>query len=229
MLSSNVKNLHELALEQGTDKASHGFCRFYDPWLSELRHKPINLLEVGIFKGSSLKMWRDYFECGTIFGADISSEALQTVENEDRITTVLCNQEKPEELINLFKGQMFDIIIDDGGHTMLQQQLTLKYLLPRLKREGIFIMEDLHTSLVPSFAHYNRQNHKTTLELLNNICHSTQTYLLGSNPSEIRENNYTGYAISKEDILVIQKSISYVSVFYQNNGLSATSLIKKIS
>ena len=44
-------------------------------------------------------------------------------------------------------GLKFDIIVDDGGHTMLQQQNTLAALWDRLQPGGLFIVEDLHTSL----------------------------------------------------------------------------------
>ena len=41
----------------------------------------------------------------------------------------------------------YDIIIDDGSHVMLDQQITLAHFFKSLKSGGIFICEDLHTSL----------------------------------------------------------------------------------
>ena len=43
-------------------------------------------------------------------------------------------------------GVDFDIIIDDGGHSMRQQQISLKVLYKHLKNNGIYVIEDLHTS-----------------------------------------------------------------------------------
>ena len=40
----------------------------------------------------------------------------------------------------------FDIIVDDGGHTMQQQIGTFIELFPYLKDGGVYVIEDLHTS-----------------------------------------------------------------------------------
>ncbi|MGD9700370.1 MAG: class I SAM-dependent methyltransferase [Acinetobacter sp.] len=45
----------------------------------------------------------------------------------------------------------FDIILDDGGHTMRQQINTFEEMFPTLSDGGIYICEDTHTSYMPSF------------------------------------------------------------------------------
>ena len=42
-------------------------------------------------------------------------------------------------------GNDFDIIIDDGGHTMKQQQISLGILFFAVKSGGYYVIEDLHT------------------------------------------------------------------------------------
>jgi hypothetical protein len=42
--------------------------------------------------------------------------------------------------------RFFDIIVDDGGHTMAQQTTSLVHLLRKVKSGGLYIIEDLHTS-----------------------------------------------------------------------------------
>ena len=49
------------------------------------------------------------------------------------------------------KTPEFDIIIDDGGHYMQQQLLSLIYLFPRLREGGIYIIEDVHTSYTKGY------------------------------------------------------------------------------
>lgn len=44
-------------------------------------------------------------------------------------------------------GEMFDLIIDDGGHTHQQQFNTLLASIGYLKREGMYVIEDIHTSI----------------------------------------------------------------------------------
>jgi len=63
-------NLAELAAKHGTDKEPNylrNYARHFDP----LREREIHLLELGIFEGSSLKMWRDFFPNGLIAGLDL--------------------------------------------------------------------------------------------------------------------------------------------------------------
>ena len=49
-----------------------------------------------------------------------------------------------EEFLSLY-GEDFDIIIDDGGHTMRQQQISLGVLFDAVKSDGYYVIEDLHT------------------------------------------------------------------------------------
>jgi hypothetical protein len=48
-----------------------GYVDFYDailvPWLD----KEIKLLELGVYQGRSLELWRDYFHRATIVGIDL--------------------------------------------------------------------------------------------------------------------------------------------------------------
>jgi hypothetical protein len=68
------QSLDETGLLEGTDKGSttHGYLWHYDRILGHLRHEPISLLEIGIFRGASLRMWSRHFDVATIVGADIS-------------------------------------------------------------------------------------------------------------------------------------------------------------
>ena len=136
-------DLHNMGLKYRTDKSYlHNFLHFYEPYLSAYRNAKINLLEIGILQGASLKMWAEYFPRGSITGGDIHDKS--HLDNE-RIQTLTFDQENENDLRNIL--DQFDIIIDDGGHSMKQQQLTLKVLFRNnLKAAGIYIIEDLHTS-----------------------------------------------------------------------------------
>ena len=56
-----------------TDKGSNSYLEKYEKYFGHLVKNKINLLELGIYKGGSLLMWRDYFKKGTIVGLDIES------------------------------------------------------------------------------------------------------------------------------------------------------------
>lgn len=174
--------LEEIAEKNTTDKRpnEHNYTQFYEKYFESIRDKNLKILEIGIYRpninsgrlvGASLKTWYEYFPNAQIYGVDLTD--FTDVEN-DRIKTIICNQgnrenneEFPglEKIIDNFGGE-FDIIIDDGGHTMEQQLVTLGYMFKYLKSNGIFVIEDLHTSyFAPNV--YNKTNTKnTTLNVL---------------------------------------------------------------
>ena len=138
------KTLHELGVKHGTDKSlHHNYLNIYEKYLKDLRKKTIRFLEIGVDKGESIKMWEEYFSDGLIYGFDIDDKK----EYETNRTKILIgDQENENDLLSLPKN--LDIIVDDGGHTMIQQQKTLNHLFNiHLKDGGFYIIEDLQTSV----------------------------------------------------------------------------------
>jgi hypothetical protein len=139
--------LSSLALGK-TDKAMdwHGFTELYEHIFYPLKNKPIRIFEIGIKKGGSLILWRDYFPNATVFGIDIVDVSEL---NSERIKTFIADQADRDQL-KLFiekHGGDFNIILDDGGHTMEQQQISLGYLFKYVQPGGYYVVEDVHTSL----------------------------------------------------------------------------------
>jgi hypothetical protein len=141
----SIKSLHELGNFHRTDKAHfHDYYnRFYQKTFESF-HKKCDLLEIGVLDGSSLKVWKDFFTEGTIHGIDINEIEL----NSERIKTFVVDQSKEEDLYNFsHRGYEYDVIIDDGSHKMYDVQITAQILFKNLKSGGLFIIEDLQTSL----------------------------------------------------------------------------------
>lgn len=91
-------------------------------------------------------MWKDYFgENATIYGMDINPVCKSF--EEDRINIIIGDQGDREFWKNI-KPELpkFDIIIDDGGHYMDQQKITFEEMFPLMAIDGVFLVEDLHTS-----------------------------------------------------------------------------------
>lgn len=141
-------SLHELGIKHHTDKATyHGFTVLYDHWLTHLRTEPVRMLEIGVLRGGSLRMWHEYFgPSATIYGADIDPPSLEIGPN---VELLFVDQTQRDSLQTM--PHELDLIVDDGGHTMLQQQMTLAEMFEHLKPGGTYLLEDLHTSL-PDYA-----------------------------------------------------------------------------
>lgn len=108
--------------------------------------KPINLMEIGVLHGGSLQMWRHYFgNKAMIYGVDIDA---RTAAFQDDHTRILLGDQGNPGFWSHIKSSLpvFDIIIDDGGHSMDQQRVTFEAMFPLLSSHGVYLVEDVHTS-----------------------------------------------------------------------------------
>lgn len=161
------KSLEDIGRVFKTDKVEHGFCKRYDELFSSRRNDVKYILEIGVYFGSSINMWKEYFPNAVVYGMDHfqgiqgNGEKFENPEEyyvemqrnpDERIFLVAINQEKLghlEQFVNYIKDEAkieFDIIIEDGSHSMQTQQQTMGMLFPILKSGGIYVVEDLHTS-----------------------------------------------------------------------------------
>jgi hypothetical protein len=210
--------LVDIGVRTGTDKALfHNFCEIYDNVLQNYRDDEIRFLEIGIQNGYSIRMWKEYFSKSEIVGGDIDDKSFL---DDDRIKTYIVNQENPNELLSI--PGLFDIIIDDGGHTMLQQQITLSTMFNRLKSGGIFIIEDLHTSVLSfkGYGSFGATINNNTLRLLNDLKNG-----------EMTSNDYF---LSEKDFNSLLSDIEIIEIFdvdpvdiSQQGCKSITSIIRK--
>jgi len=127
------------------------YFEIYDRFFARYRGRELNLLEIGVSQGGSIQLWRAYFGPGLhIYSVDINEECRAFEADTDGM--YIGSQEDPAFLRKL-RDELppMDIIIDDGGHTMRQQILTFEYLFPLLKQDGVFLVEDTHTSYWSAF------------------------------------------------------------------------------
>jgi len=166
-----MKSLSELAELFMTDKrpSEHNYTKFYDFYFSLARNMPITIVEIGIldhweksarpFGAASLRMWAEFFPNAEIHGIDILD--LKHLEQK-RIRIHVGDQTNPEQIQEIFRinGIFPNIIIDDGSHSIADQQKTLSILFKHLLPGGIYVVEDIvqfnlkrnKSALVSSFA-----------------------------------------------------------------------------
>ena len=144
--------LNELGIKHGTDKVGHGYLQIYEEYLKRYQEKRpiVNLLEIGVHLGASLRMWKEYLAGSNIHGIDNVSQKKEY--EDDRIKIYIGSQEDGEFLRQVGSEiQPLNIIIDDGGHMMSQQIRSFFELFPFLESGGLYFIEDLHTSYHKEF------------------------------------------------------------------------------
>jgi Methyltransferase domain len=132
------------------DKWVHYFA-IYDRHLSRWRGTDVRVLEIGTFRGGGLDALRTYLgPDARLVGADIDQVAADVARR--RHVVELGDQTDPDFLRSVHeKHGPFDVVIDDGGHTMEQQLVSAQVLLPLVADGGVYIVEDTHTSYWAEF------------------------------------------------------------------------------
>ena len=118
----------------------------YDRHFSKFRNKEITILEIGVSQGGSLQMWKSYFgDQAHIYGIDVNPLCKELEEENIKIWI---GSQSDRKFLRKIKSEIppVDILIDDGGHTMKQQIITYEELFNHVKEEGIYLVEDTHTS-----------------------------------------------------------------------------------
>lgn len=127
-----------------------GFTIWYEQYLELYRDLPVRFLEIGVGSGASIKMWDEYFTHpdAKLYFLD---NYTQTQFDNKRVKTYVGDQEDRgtlEKTIADIQAPLH-IVIDDGGHMMGQQQVSLGTIFPKIQTGGLYFIEDLHTSYWP--------------------------------------------------------------------------------
>lgn len=185
----------------------HHYFDIYDRYFNKYRGTNVVFLEIGIFQGGSLQMWKNYFgPKARIIGIDINPDCKQF--EEDQIEIYIGSQSDPnflEQLKN--KIPAVDILLDDGGHTMNQQIVSFNHLYQHIKSDGIYMCEDTHTSYWPGFGGGLRRR-SSYIEFAKNWIDDLHAFHYRKNHSKVNALTKTAKSIHFYDsIVVIEKSL----------------------
>lgn len=135
----------------------HHYFDIYHRHFESFRGRSPVVLELGVDHGGSLQMWKQYFGPGArIVGVDIEPRCRQY--EEDQISVLIGDQADRAFLAEVRRRlPRVDILIDDGGHTMQQQIATFEELYAHVQPNGVYVCEDMHTSLWPQYGGGYRQ------------------------------------------------------------------------
>lgn len=159
----NISDLDKLALKYGTDKspAGHWYTKHYSRYLEPIRYENLNILEIGVHYGCSVKMWSEYFPNSNIYGLDIVEDCKQFENNNIYIEIGDCTS---SEIYSKFNDNYFDIIIDDGSHYPEQILNNFNIYFEKVKYGGLYFIEDLF------FSSYNNDWRELFMKLHDAVC-----------------------------------------------------------
>lgn len=126
----------------------HSYLNVYEELLTPFRDKAKNVLEIGVFKGDSLRLWEKYFSIATIYGMDCDmkphgglADLSQAI--EDGLNIRIGDATSPADIEKHFKNIKFDVVIEDAGHSFEQQLAIFEVMKPYMAWNSIYIIEDV--------------------------------------------------------------------------------------
>lgn len=133
-------------LRELTDKeTAHSYLSgCYEQLFEPYRESSTAVLEIGVNHGGSVLLWWLYFHNAVVVGVDIEihpyfdnflcdSGEFQLIQADDYLRKTAA----------MFLDNHFDIIIDDGPHTLPSQLQAIQLYWDKLKKGGMLIIEDI--------------------------------------------------------------------------------------
>lgn len=142
----------ERAFYDNTGRDVHKWTHYpaiYDRHFEPFRGRPVRMLEIGVFRGGSMDLWRRYFgEHLVVVGIDVDPRCAQL---DTPATAVrIGSQSDPRFLASVVaEFGPFDIVLDDGSHVGSDQRASFGALFDHVRDGGLYVIEDLHTSYWP--------------------------------------------------------------------------------
>jgi hypothetical protein len=156
-----MSKLADIFKAHGCDKAAHGYHAFY-----ETLPPPTRLCEVGVWKGASLRAWREWWPAARVIGLDDFTRGIQPDPND--LNTIQADSrtwKAPAQWAGTFS-----LLIDDGSHRPRDQAATFRNLWPLLAPNGVYVIEDVLLNegdpIPPWFARWPRD---FTMEAFNEL------------------------------------------------------------
>jgi len=144
-------SLAEIADNSRTDKNTwHSYLPLYQQLLINKKETATNILEIGICQGGSIKLWSDFFTNATVYGLDImnGNDVWSELTNNNKIKLYTSIDAYDENFFTshfLNKDIKFDLVLDDGPHSLESMKQFIKFYSQIIKDDGILIIEDVQS------------------------------------------------------------------------------------
>lgn len=138
----------EIKSDKGT---THDYINaYYSNEFTSIRKNKLKILEIGVHRGSSVKLLRDWFTNSEIIGIDPFGDGLPDgIADEIRKMgdiTIIQDDAYTTKVLNMFEDNSIDYLIDDGPHTVDSQIYSIKNWYSKVKPGGKLIIEDIQSN-----------------------------------------------------------------------------------
>ena len=177
-LKIEYQNLDDLFNHFGSDKGSvvskihgvdprvgkysgHSYSKFYEKYLDKIKDKNFNMLEIGVYKGSSIAAFHFYFKKANIFCIDRN---FKFQFKSSRVKFFNCDTTKKKDLkkfeffLKNNNCKSFDLIIDDGSHLLSDIKKNFLFFFEYLNSGGYYVIEDYNHPKYYEYANDMKNN-----------------------------------------------------------------------
>lgn len=142
-----------------TDKDTvHSYLETYESLFRKIKLSAKAILEIGIYEGGSIRLWKEYFSNARIYGVDITTKLFNLQQLDSSNIHLMNENAYTLEFVQYLKDRnyKFDVIIDDGPHTLESMTFIAKHYPSLLTKNGILIIEDIQfiswvDTIIPAF------------------------------------------------------------------------------
>lgn len=195
------------------------YFQVYEDILSKYRNKNITFIEIGVLNGGSLFMWRDYFgPLARIIGVDFNPDAKRW---EEHGFEIFIGDQSSENFWGDFfdKVGYVDVVLDDGGHTNIQQVVSSVACIPFINDGGVMVVEDTHASYLKDFGNPSKYSFisffKGVIDYIN-----SRFPAIGISSNPLSRSVYSVSAYESIVAFYIDRKKCFISNQTSNDGIS---------
>jgi len=134
---ADIYPAHSAPAGWGDKGTAHDYLPIYQREIT--RTTGVTLLEIGVYAGHSIAMWREYLTDSTVIGLDIDLSHLEY----GGLDIHQCDGTNGADVEATLPGLTYDYVIDDGSHTIADQLASLAVFLPLMNPDGRYFIEDI--------------------------------------------------------------------------------------
>jgi len=136
-LAERIREVETAFAKHQTDKLTHGYAPVY----ATVKWGILDILELGVYRGASVRAWLDLFPAARIVGVDQSEPLDPTTSERYRLVV----RDYRYAIEDIHPGG-FDLIVEDMYHYVDSQVEAARLYYPRLRPGGMYVIEDVHVS-----------------------------------------------------------------------------------